>query len=143
MLTQKPTKKLIANWKAVHKQYKDKLCANCKSAAEILDYIKSKYTLSEYKNFEGNQVYGIERDIKSVELYENQDDIFKQCEKILFYFTDVPQKGFFSVEGSSALWNEILAVRGLTKEEINNYYLVAEYISCLKKYDPNNVVLKK
>lgn len=143
MLTQKPTKKLIAKWKVIYRQYKNKLSANCKSENQILDYINSKYTVSNFKLFEGNQVYSIERDLKSEELYKKQDEIFKQCEKIIFYFTDEPIINFFAVEGSSALWDEILAFRGLSKEEINNYYLVAEYIQCLNHYDPENPILKE
>ncbi len=38
------------------------------------------------------------------------------------------------VEGSSELWNELFAFRGLDEEDLKNYYLVAEYISCLKQF---------
>jgi hypothetical protein len=41
---------------------------------------------------------------------------------------------YFMVEGSSLLWDELFAFRGLDEEDLANYYLVAEYIGCLKRF---------
>jgi len=42
--------------------------------------------------------------------------------------------GFYHIEDDESLWDEIFAFQGLDEDNIRNYYLVAEYISCLKKY---------
>ena len=45
------------------------------------------------------------------------------------------------VEGSSQLWDELFAFRGLDDDDLTDFYLVAEYISCLKKFDTLDRVL--
>jgi len=39
------------------------------------------------------------------------------------------------VEGSSMLWDELCAFQGLDAKDIENYYCVAQYISCLKRFN--------
>jgi hypothetical protein len=51
------------------------------------------------------------------------------------------ETGYLLVEGSSSLWDELFAFQGLDKNDIENFYLVAEYIKSLKKYQPNNQIL--
>ncbi|HHX87473.1 MAG TPA: hypothetical protein GX693_04745 [Firmicutes bacterium] len=41
--------------------------------------------------------------------------------------------GFYCIEGSSMLWDELCAFQGLDSKDIENYYCVAQYISCLKR----------
>ena len=38
------------------------------------------------------------------------------------------------MEGSSLLWDELYAYRGLNEPELENYYSVAEYVSCLNRF---------
>lgn len=64
-------------------------------------------------------------------LYENQDRIFKG--NSIFVGIDL-ESGYFCVEGSSMLWDELYAFQGLDENDIQNYYRVAEYISCLKRF---------
>jgi len=49
--------------------------------------------------------------------------------------------GYFLVEGSSLLWDELFAFRGLDEEDLKNYYLVAEYVACLRRFDRLDRVL--
>ena len=45
------------------------------------------------------------------------------------------------VEGSSRLWDELFVYRGLDLVDLDNFYLVAEYVECLKKAgDPYRVL---
>ncbi|MEN6609365.1 MAG: hypothetical protein ABFC24_00850 [Methanoregulaceae archaeon] len=62
-------------------------------------------------------------------LYENQNDPFKGNNIIVGLELET---AFFMVEGSSQLWDELFAFRGLDEEDLNNFYLVAEYVACLK-----------
>lgn len=50
--------------------------------------------------------------------------------------------GYFCVEGSSRLWDELYVFRGLDETDIQNFYCVAEYISNLKKFDQLESVLR-
>lgn len=38
------------------------------------------------------------------------------------------------VEGSSYLYNELIAFSGLDEQDIKNYFLVAQYIKCKEKF---------
>ncbi|MPN52317.1 hypothetical protein SDC9_199973 [bioreactor metagenome] len=40
----------------------------------------------------------------------------------------------FHVEGSSLLWDELFAYRGLDEMDLRNFYMVAEYAACLKRF---------
>jgi hypothetical protein len=47
------------------------------------------------------------------------------------------------IEGSGELADEIAAYQGLDKDDLGNFYLVANYIRCLEKYDLLDNVLFK
>lgn len=64
-------------------------------------------------------------------LYENQDELFKGNNILVGIELE---SGFFYVEGSSLLWDELYAFQGLDEKDIQNYFCVSEYISCLKKF---------
>lgn len=51
------------------------------------------------------------------------------------------ETGFVYVEGSKELSDEITAFQGLDLEELTNFYLVANYVRCLKKYNKLNEAL--
>ncbi|MBC3898897.1 hypothetical protein GH811_04625 [Acetobacterium malicum] len=44
------------------------------------------------------------------------------------------ETAFVMVEGSSDLADELVAFAGLDAADLNNYYLVANYIACLEKF---------
>ena len=56
-------------------------------------------------------------------LYEKQDNIFKGED--IFVGIEM-ETGFIHVEGSSLLWDELFAFRGLDTDDLKNIYLVAE-----------------
>lgn len=153
---QKSTPEMIKEWKKVWNEYKDKLLPNRKSGKEVVEYLKSKYSLDELhddnakqvviKNVLYNKIYRdklptgaepssvtfiVKNQANSESLYENQDEIFKVNK--IFVGVEL-ESGFFCVEGSSQLWDELYAFRGLDEKDIQNYFCVAEYISCLKKF---------
>lgn len=163
MLMQKATPEMIEKWKEVWNEYKDKLRPNRKPGKEVANYLKNKYFLKELHDDTAKQVVinnilynkpyadrfpvGAEPSIviSVVEnkgngkfLYENQDEIFKGNN--IFVGIEL-QSGFFCVEGSSILWDELYAFQGLDEKDIQNYFCVAEYISCLKKFGLLEVVL--
>jgi hypothetical protein len=153
---QRATPEIIEEWKEVWNKYKDKLRPNRKSSKEVVEYLKNKYLLEEIcddnaklvviNNVLHNKPYAdrlpigveplavtfvVENKENGKFLYENQDEIFKRNN--IFIGVEL-ESGFFCVEGSSLLWDELYAFRGLDEKDIQNYCCVAEYISCLKKF---------
>ncbi|MFZ7132141.1 MAG: hypothetical protein ACOWWR_07255 [Eubacteriales bacterium] len=156
LLTKEVTPEMIKVWKEVWNEYKDKLQPNRKSGNEVVQYLKSKYLLKELNDDKANQVvidnvlynkpyadklplgetpkavtFILENIATGKILYEKQDNIFKG-NNILIGVDLV--SGFFCVEGSSLLWDELCAFQGLDEKDIQNYFCVAVYISSLKKF---------
>ncbi len=65
-------------------------------------------------------------------LYRNHDEVFKGNRT--FAGVDLGS-GCFFVEGSSLLHDELRAFQGLDAADIRNYFLVAGYISSLRRFD--------
>jgi hypothetical protein len=164
MLMQEATPEMVETWKSIFAEYKTRLCPNRKKAQGIIEYLEDKYRLEELTGGEWKQlvidtvllnefyskklsagktvipkVYRVLNEGNAQPLYRQQDEVFKGKDIILGIDLET---GFFDVEGSSLLWDELFAFRGLDEDDLNNYYLVAEYISCLKRFDMLDDVLK-
>lgn len=165
MLMQECTPEMVENWKAVYDEYRLRLCPNRKTAAEVIEYLKGKYPLTEELDDKWKQVvvsnvllnechakklpagkspraivFSIQDTGTRKLLYENQDDIFKGQK--IFVGVEL-ETAFFHVEGSSMLWDELFAFRGLDQDDLKNFYLVAEYITCLKRFNMLDSVLNE
>lgn len=164
MLMQEPTPEMVEKWKRIWMEYKDKLLPNRKSGAEVVDYLTNKYPLRELHDVKATQVvinnvvnnkqfadklpigttpsavtFIVQNTGTGKVLYENQDEIFKG--NSIFVGIDL-NSGYYCVEGSSMLWDELCAFQGLDKSDLQNYYSVAEYISCLKRFRLLENILK-
>jgi hypothetical protein len=156
MLKQEATPELVESWKKTWREYKDRLHPNRKSGAEVAAYLRKNYPtreLSDEKtsrmvalNVLENEVFAVKlpegaeplpvcfiiEDIgEGKRLYENRDEVFKDGEILIGIDLS---SGCFFVEGSSLLWDELFVFQGLDERDINNYFYVAEYISCLEKF---------
>jgi hypothetical protein len=156
MLMQEATPQMLEAWKAIWREYKDRLLPNRKSGPEIAAYLLDKYSLTEIydpemlqvvtKNIQNNVLlaqkvpagktpspvaFFVDHAGEGNALYENQDEVFKGTK--IFAGLDLVS-GFFHVEGSSMLWDELCAFQGLDQKDIQNPYCVAEYVSCLKRF---------
>ena len=163
MLMQEATPEMVAAWKITFDQYRPHLSPNKKTGLEIIAYLTQKYSITELTDDTIKQVvvdnvilnegylnkmpsgktpvakvFLIVNTGAGNSLYEKQDDLFKG--NAIFVGVEL-ETAFFMVEGSSLLWDELFAFRGLDDEDLTNFYLVAEYISCLKKFDNLNRVL--
>ena len=157
MLIEETTPEMVKEWKAIHVEYRDRLSPNRKPAHEIVKYLRDTYPLEEITDAswgrmiidnvmmndphklklpEGKDPFPIVFKIGNISsgkrLYEQQDEIFKGSPIIVGIDLET---GFFHVEGSSQLWDELFAFRGLDQVDLKNIYLVAEYIHCLRKFD--------
>lgn len=50
--------------------------------------------------------------------------------------------GYFFVEGSQRLFDEVIMYQGLDESDLNNTYLVADYVETLQKYNRLEQVLQ-
>ncbi len=156
MLMREPTEAMINDWKKTYNKYRKMLIPNRKSASDLIEYLMQKYPVKEvtsdkwHEIVRGNvmdndhnanklpegkipnpRVYLFENIGAGKSLYENQDDIFKGRQIIVGIELET---AFFMVEGSSLLWDELFVYRGLDEADLDNVYLVAEYVSCLKRF---------
>ena len=163
MLTQQATPELIESWKRTFAQYKGRLKPNRKSGAELKEYLCSKYPLREETSAKARRVVTgnilankpladelppgrqpepycavVLHKGAGAALYAAQDEVFTGID--IFVGVDLAS-GYFLVEGSSLLWDELFAFRGLNETDLENYYLVAEYVSCLRRFQLLDSVL--
>lgn len=146
----------IDSWKRTFAEYRDRLVPNRKSGEELFAYLESRYRLTPPEggraeqtvvlNILENECFArelpsgaapdpvcriVEPDGAGDALYRAQDELYSGC-KILVGIDLV--SGYFSVEGSGLLWDELCAYRGLNENDLKNYYSVAEYIACLRRF---------
>ncbi|KNZ41314.1 hypothetical protein [Acetobacterium bakii] len=155
MLTTKPTPEMIAEWQSVFKAYRPHLVPNKKSIHQVIAYLRQKYPLEVVDTSEAlavvtnnitmNRPFAEKippgRDLRPVVftipnrdggtvLYEKQEALFQGCPIMvgLEYET-----AYVAVEGCGELADELVAFQGLDETDLKNYYLVANYVACLKK----------
>ena len=152
MLMQEPTEELIKEWQDIYNKNKDKLKPNKKEGLEIIEYLKENYSVIEiesskfekivYDNivlneFSNQKLCGENPIIRLFEvtdkkLYEKQDNVFKGIKIIVGIEL---RTSFIYVEGSSYLYDELVAFTGLDNKDLTNYFLVAQYIKCKEKFN--------
>jgi hypothetical protein len=165
MLTREVTPEMVASWKETFDRYRSQLSPDKKTGAEMIAYIRHRYPVTELSDETRIQVvtdnvalnecharklpkgksprarvFSIENAAGGKILYEDQDDIFRGIP--IFVGIEL-ETAFFLVEGSSRLWDELFVFRGLDNDDLANYYLVWEYISCLKKSGTLDLVLAR
>ena len=156
MLTHLATTEDIAQWRQTAERYKDRLTPNRISGSKLYAYLQSRYPLLPLDDARANQVVIsnilenkvfaadlpegvspepvcciIERAGAGETLYRAQEELFSGCD--IFVGIDLVS-GYYCVEGSGLLWDELFAQRGLSERDLGNYYMVAEYIACLSRF---------
>ena len=156
MLTTPPTLALIAHWQSVFKTYRHRLVPNKKNTEQVLAYLAERYPLEAVDtaaaravvtgNITANRplaekcppgralrpvVFEVVRQGSGVRLYEERNTFYGDAPIMvgLEYET-----AFVMVEGSGELADQLVAFAGLDQADLDNYYLVANYIACLEKY---------
>jgi hypothetical protein len=147
---------MVEEWKQIFRQYGARLAPNRKTGAEVLRYLKDKYPLEESEDDRwkrvtlGNMmqnrrfaekqpagkaartaVFHVLNTGSGKTLYKKQDGPFKGQAITVGVES---RTGAFHVEGSSLLWDEIFAYRGLDEQDLQSFYMVAEYVNCLKRF---------
>ena len=161
MIFQQPTKADFNRWKAQARRYKPLLLPHRKSGGEVLDYLKSRYPLTELTDPDVLSVisdnvtetpywaeklpagarpdpraFYLENEGEGAAFYrpENQDSAQVWGGEILRIFVGIDlSSGFYMVEGSSLLWDELCAFQGLDEKDLNHYVVTAQYINALER----------
>lgn len=169
MITYEPTKEMFEEWKAIWAQYKNRLRPNRKSGALLLKYLQDNYVLTEIHDKEasdavsGNVLMNKplseklpagEKPVPKTFFLENtgNGERFSRPENkdpldlwggdITKIFVGIDlASGFFMVEGSTLLWDELCAFQGLDEKDLENFVCVATYINSLKRFDLLQTVL--
>lgn len=167
MITQRPTKEMLESWKSVWNEYKDKIKPNRKSGGEIVEYLKSKYVLQmvdDEKMRRGVALSVTENAPFAEKLPKGEkpkpilflinnvsgnEILFKEEKKetslwgkdldAIFVGIDL-SSGYFTVEGSSFLWDELCAFQGVDEKDLKNYVCVAQYVNALKRFGKLNII---
>ena len=151
MLMEKATKEMIDEWINIFNENKDKLKPNKKTGLEIIEYLKENHSVIEIENlklevivhdnivlneFSNQKLCGKNPTIRIFEinddqLYDKQDSCFRG-QKILVGIE--MNTSYYYVEGSSYLFDQLVAFTGLDEKDITNYFIVAQYIMCKSKF---------
>ncbi len=162
MITHAPDSKTLQKMKAIWENHKDILKPNRKSGAEILSYLESNYPLKEIfdkdaldvvsenvlmneydaEKLRGGQpvpkAFYLENRGKGNRFYlpENKDDVSIWGEEITRIFVGIDiTSGFFTVEGSSLLWDELCVFRGVDEADLQNFAATAIYIEAKERIE--------
>lgn len=155
MLMQPVTASLMAKWRRIYDFYRPHLRPNNRSGDALVQFLQRRYpTIAGpspfsqivLENLYGNAFYReklpcgvlprvtsfvLAREGTAQALYDRQDACFAGQD---IWVGIACNTGFFHVEGSSLLWDELFAYRGLDAMDLNHPYLVAESIGCLSRF---------
>lgn len=162
MVTQKPTPEILAEWKSIFEQYKNLLQPNRKSGADLLSYLQSSYSLTEITEQEA--LTAISENVSQNEFLAGKLPVGRSPLPKAFYLEDIGNghkfylsenkdspdlwggeitkifvgvdlhSGFYMVEGSTMLWDELCVFQGIDEKDLENYVVVADYIRALKRF---------
>jgi len=163
MLMREATPQMLEEWRRIYDAYQPRLKPNRKTATEVIECLKQKYPLTHIKDAAWQQividnvlqnahaaqklpagktpaaiVFSIPNVGAGKTLYDRQDEVFRG---LTIHVGIELETAFLHVEGSSLLWDELFAFRGLDADDLDNVYLVAEYIQCLERFDMLDNVL--
>ncbi|WP_418718535.1 hypothetical protein [Candidatus Allofournierella merdipullorum] len=161
MITREPTEEMVARWKATWRENKDLLSPNRKTGAQVLEYLQKNYPLTEIAdpkvqdviadNVTMNEYWAeklpagaapvprafyLENEGAGKRFYlpENRDDseLWGGSIERIFVGVDLAS-GFYMVEGSTLLWDELCAFQGLDEMDLQNFVMVAQYIDAQRR----------
>lgn len=155
MLMQEPTPALYRYWREIWNFHKDALRPNRISGQMLDHYLRTTYPLHPLAHPQALQnvtdnvlhnapwarklptgvapqpvAYWVKNIQNGAALYQAQEPFFQS--NPIFVGIELIS-GFFCVEGSSLLWDELYLQRGLDQQDLQNPYCVAEYIACLQR----------
>jgi hypothetical protein len=155
MLRRPATPALLQQWQAIWQENRPLLQPNRKSGAQVLTWLEKNYPLTPLLDDNARQVvadnvllnephrqklppgvlpqpltFTVDNRGAGAALYAAQ--LPDEAGQRIFVGLDLVS-GYYTVEGSCRLWDEMFAFRGLDQADLENCYLVAEYIGCRER----------
>lgn len=136
MLTQKPTADMVKKWKKIFDENQRFMKENRKTGIDIDSYFRNKYPFivleaSEYADIVAANI--VQNEFNSEKLPEGEQPIIKtyRVDNVLVGIDIVT--GYFQIECENIqkvvpIYDDLFVYRGLDKFDLQNYYLVAEYV---------------
>ncbi len=160
MITSLPTEAMQDEWKSVFEKYKNIIKPNRISGGELLDYLNDRYVLTPIEDENAKavvrdnvlmnerfkeklpvgelpnpQTFFLENKGSGRKFYhEKSDELWGGEITRIFVGIDIAS-GFYTVEGSTLLFDELNAVLGLDERDLQNFVIVAQYVEALEKFD--------
>jgi hypothetical protein len=163
MLTHPPTSEDLITWHQTAAQFRPRLSPNRKSADEMASYLETRYPITASddprlhdvvaqnillnKYFArklpsdtrpATRVFVVRNEGTGAALYDRQEGVF--IGSPILVGLEI-HSAFLMTEGSSDLHDELVAFAGLDAADIENDFLIWEYIDCLRKYKPKDSLL--
>lgn len=135
MLTQEVTPEMVKEWKQIYEEKRSLLKPNRKTGAELDEYLRTKYPVTPVNTDKADKIV-IENIINNQCFREKLPDgaepkpvTYYVGENRVFVGIDLVS-GYFYVEGSEEIYDDLFAFRGLDERDLDNFFLVAEYVKC-------------
>ncbi len=168
MIVKNPSKEKLEEWKSTWIKYKDLIKPNRKTGLELLKYLQTNYSLTEIfdtdalnaisytvsmnKNLSEKLINGVTpvprafylNNIGQGEKFylpQNKDnkEIWGGDITKIFVGIDL-SSGFYLVEGSTMLWDELCCFQGIDEQDLQNYVVVAQYVNALQRFGKMNII---
>lgn len=143
MLTTKPTVEMTQKWKKVFEDNHDKLFPNRKTGKEVDEYFKKNYEYEELDSPKHKEIVEYNITHSNHNKAKLPDDMMPEIAIYKIKNTDIlvgidRVTGFFQIESKNTekmaeIYDDLFAFRGLDLMDIDNYFLVAQYIECTNK----------
>ncbi len=136
MLTTEPTPEMIAQWKRTAEQFRGKLTPNRKSGEDVERYFCEHYCFMQVLSLHFLQVVEdniTQNDFNAAKLPPGQKPRVRTYERDGIMVGIDRVTGFFQVEcedisRSEAIYDDLFVYRGLDSADLENFFLVAEYV---------------
>lgn len=140
MLTTEATSEMIAEWKRIFATNHAAMHPNRKTGLEVDAYFREKYSYQIFDNSKFRKV--VELNIMETEFRRNKlpkgilPNIKSYCIDDVFVGIDLAS-GEFHIESEDInkvipIYDDLFVYRGLDQDDLQNFFLVAEYIKLAK-----------
>ncbi|EAC8225606.1 hypothetical protein Y419_14715 [Listeria monocytogenes] len=137
MLTKEATPELIKEWQKIYYNHIDNLVPNRKTGFEIDEYFRKNYSFVSLNDKNAKET--VIQNIINNESFKEKLSAGVKPKPMTYTIRDSNIfvgidliSGYFYVEGSEEIYDDLFAYRGLDESDLKNFYLVAEYIRCKK-----------
>ena len=138
MLTHEATRSEIEEWKRIFEEYRGKIRPCRRSGEELAAYLKKRY--SAVRTDDREMLAATAGNVLENECYREKLPEGKEPRAEVFVGLEAETGAFFmessalSPDEYADLYDEVFFFRGLDEKDLENFFLVAEYVKAAEKY---------